>query len=182
MFEFKKYIHIKAYIFLICMTAVFISCSPRPNTRWFIKGNAKFWGNLNIKGNRIYNVLEIGDQKNFYNKEQFKFSLKCDENNIINSENIDVDDLKSIADRIVDPNKYDNIWPANSELIYINGCSFVVNENDVLNVQVEVRGNSKFAPIIGDISENRFFTFPLSEEQIIELFGKPDTTKEFFRH
>jgi hypothetical protein len=154
----------------------------KPNTRWFIKDNAKFWGNLNLKGDRIYTVMEVGEPTNFYSNEQMKFSLICDENHNINSANIDVNNLKSIADRIVNPNQYDKIWPDNSELIYFKSCSFIINENKVLNIQVEVRDSSVFTPAIGDSYEKKFFTFPLSEEQIIELFGKPDMTKDFFRH
>jgi hypothetical protein len=186
MFEIKIYKYIRTSIFLFCIAAIITSCSPRPNTRWFIKDNIKFWANLYISpdGNH-YHILEIGTPENTYKGSPALF-IKLPGNKVISLRDTDGNFIKEIGERTtVAKGEYPVDWPKGAELIYLGAYTFVVHDNQVLNFSARHFGSDfwKENPaIIGSTSDGPFLKFPLKESEVKQLLGEPKEIRDFFKY
>ncbi|MCD4744656.1 MAG: hypothetical protein K8R67_19505 [Desulfobacteraceae bacterium] len=154
-----------------------------PNNRVFIKGNLIFRANLNIKGDRNYRVLDIGTLKNPFYKNPPRFKFKVNKELILKSDKIKVEELKKICNDITDPNEFDKRWPDGAERIHCGPYAFIVSNDVVWNFYTEFLANpvdKSEVLSIGNINTEKMYFFPLSQEQIIQVFGEPERIEEYF--
>jgi hypothetical protein len=182
--NYKLLGQIQICLFVFIALSLIISCSPSPNTRWFIKDNIKFWADLNIsaEGNH-YHILEVGTPEHPYNGIPALYIMLPD-NKVISLKDTDANKIKNIGDRTtIAKGEHPVDWPKGSENIYSGAYNFVVHENKILSFSARHLGSDfwkKNPAIIGKSPEGSFFRFPLSETDVKQLIGEPDKIRDFY--
>jgi hypothetical protein len=71
-------------------------------------------------------------------------------------------------------------WPTNTLRIQFNYWLFFVQDDSVLSVSVWDYGKGELKPAIGNPATGAVYEFPLSQDQVIHIFGTPDVIKEYW--
>lgn len=155
----------------------------RPNVRWFEKGNAKFWANLQSKSDRNYHILEIGNPEKPYNGiPSLYIQIPKKKLILLNTEG---DKIKSLGGRVKKAQgEFPVDWPDGAEKIYLGSYTFIVYKNKLLSFSARHLGTEyweNIAPRIGKKEQGPFYKFPLNENEVRYLLGKPDKITDFFR-
>lgn len=155
------------------------------NTRWFIKDNIKAWADLNINRENNYNIIEIGGPDYSFDMISEDILFKFEENDILKINKYNIPIILKKAYRVVDANKYEKKWPKGAKKVYSRGYLFVLNSDDIFYFRAHVNNDpgSKKSPVpaIGLAKDNKIYNLPLSKSELIDIFGKPDEIKDFFK-
>jgi len=79
--------------------------------------------------------------------------------------------------QLVDPNA---CWPENTFRLQFEYWLFFVKDESILSFRVDSRSWNEGGqtPAIGTPENNELFEFPLKQEQVIKVFGRPDKIRE----
>ena len=150
---------------------------PRPNLRELSKGNLTAFGTLTKKTLKVQSV-SIGTPSQPFG-EQFIFAVKLNNGSVVESKAFNRAQLSSVADRTFTPNKKDG-WTKEASGFAIEGYSFVFIGEKVIQFKASVISlpGKTFSPTLGKADGSKWYPFPLTEPEFIELFGDPEETTD----
>jgi hypothetical protein len=175
---------IKKIFYMGCCVVVFfffVSCTSFPaNMRYYVKDNITFSASLISNDPRRYNSLEIGTLEDpfFENIPPFVFQLNEE---IVSSTNINISSFEKLSTSESDPRYIGSEWPKGTRCLFLPGYGILIHEEKILVFYVmNSKESSEPAPRIGAIDKKDLHILPLSEEEVIEIFGEEGEFKEFF--
>ena len=71
-------------------------------------------------------------------------------------------------------------WPTNTLRISFEYWIFFVQNNTILSVFVWDYGEGKVKPALGNPETGEIYSFPLTQKQVIRIFGTPVVIREYF--
>ena len=123
-----------------------------------------------LKGWKYFSVA-IGRLDQPYHGE-LPFSFKTPDGRIFTSGQLaDIETAQALF-KGHPPSAYSG-WPTNAVVYTDKNIAIYTISNRVIHISL--RGGPAYS--IGDIGGKRFYPFPLSEKQVIEIFGPPETKK-----
>jgi len=166
---------------LISVSCFFVSCLSLPaNMRYYVKDNIVFSASLYSDDSRRYDSLEIGTFENpfFENIPPFAFQLNGE---TIFSNDITISVFEKLDPGQSDPRYIGPEWPEGARCLFLPGYSILIYKEKIFVFYVR---NSKesFQPVpkIGVIGQKNLYSLPLTEDEVVEIFGKEDEFKDFF--
>ena|GEM_PF-6866367 len=170
----------KICFLILVMCGYFIfGCSP--NERIFYKNNIACSASNRNSEDWLYHLVELGTPNSPYNGQPV---IDVDIPGVVafTSDSITREEIMNIAGaRLLDlgPAKSTpkvGLWPEYAKEVYCGPyLSFVVDEEKILQVAIMHKGRFKMH------GTEKWYELPCSEDEIIEVFGKPDRTFEWFR-
>lgn len=160
------------------------------NKRVYIKNNITCVAKP-IKDGKNYEFLEIGTPSTPYNSQP-PIAIKFPDGSRVNTATLDFNSLpqqkisreRAIAVCYNSKTKTYQHWPDGSEEIRFGSWLFIIHQNKILFLQVHSWKNDLplhgCIPAIGSVSSKKMNTFPLAENDIINIFGTPDEIFEDF--
>jgi len=166
------------YNILIISALVFLeSCALTTHYTGYRKGNLKVVGTRNAYENtavfltlRVYNKRD-NILKPIVMKNVTPFLIKLPNKKVILSTDFNYSTILHISDII---NKYVN---ENSISIILPGYKFIFNKEKQLIYFTTIKNYKNhidFQPEIGNPNDNKFYKFPMTQDQLESILGKPD--------
>ena len=127
----------------------------------------------------LYDSLEIGSPERPLESVS-AVTLKLPDGTTLRTDRLDVSGLRKGSTRILQhpPLRADRGWPSNLEEICLGAYSFLVVEGKVVSILIgsgRPSGPAHPPAEIGDAGGTAFYRFPLTQKQLVRLFGKPET-------
>ena len=163
------------------------------NVRQYTYGN--MWISSEISHFDRYAGLQIGNPLTPYDGKRHLL-VKMSNGSVIDLARISVDELKRKCGGSKEdcsgrhycgydgppilPNE--TKWPAGTMELFDAGCTrnFFVTSGKIIEVQISWnRYDNQAKPEIGDPNTGKMYSFPLSESDLMALFGKPDQIIDF---
>ena len=161
------------YPFIIIILCVAQGCSTFAHYTGYIKGNIKVIGSRNAYANdAVFYDIEIKyNKKNKPQKKPYYFSIKLLNGTIVFSKKFTYKYISSI------PNIKKHISKENNKITYfkIDGFFFSFYKNKLTFFGTDrFQEGKEYNPVIGNEDGTKFYKFPLTQNQLEDLFGKPD--------
>ncbi len=138
----------------------------------YIKGDILAIGNRT--GNRddgVFYDIEIRCDEKPYNPNINKFSIKLSNGHILYSDQFDYSTISSISN--VEKSKSKE--SLNETFFFKDGYLFCFNDNNLVFFGTcRFRKGKEYTPMIGNADGTIFYKFPITQQQIEEILGKPD--------
>lgn len=174
----KLLIHITTSVLILLLMN---SCFSQ-NYRKYMKDNIDAGGSIDFNGNAKYYNITIGSPSNPFDSAKMKFSIKLKNGMIFAADEMTLDKISSIPAII--KNTENNIGRFNEfgptcVKFFIDGNSFVFLDNKIVCFSaawIETKSVT-YIPVIGNKNKTEFYEFPITQEQLESLFGKPDEYK-----
>lgn len=162
------------------------------NVRIYTKGNITLRSRPIRKG-RNYSLLIVGSPDRPYAGVP-AILARLPHGDVVNLANIPprvlMDSASSVSDvggdwcheinvgQLADPNAR---WPHNTLRVQFEYWLFFVKDESILSFRADSRGWNQGGqvPSFGTPDNNELFEFPLKQEQVIKVFGKPDKIREY---
>lgn len=142
----------------------------------FVKGNVVFQASKNPLGVDYYYVVIGSPRLPYSGVPVFAFELGGQR---LLSDHLDVDALKRRTQRVEKAMKYDEGWRNGEDSIQVGPYVMVFQGHDLVQFMASVYYSLNEPPYIGKADSDRLYGFPLSESQVIDIFGRPDATRNW---
>lgn len=139
-----------------------------PNGREFLKGKTELRAMINQQtGSVSYYKLDIPTYHT-RNAIPEALGLEVSPGNLIRLRDVTEELLRHDGAHVIDEESVPN-----DVTYHLAGASFSFINGKLVWVRI-VYGQSKFPPVLWDLRQHRRYVLPLTEIQVIELFGPPD--------
>ena len=163
------------------------------NTREYLKENIRFKARP-IEGGENYSGLLIGSPNRPYNGDP-ALVVRLPSGTVVNLAETSMDQIKEQAASVsfvggyffrdigsgnMDPGSK---WPEGTERIQVQSWVFFVHDGRIISFQVYYRSEGwKWTgqiPALGAPGESVLYEFPLNQNEVLSVFGKPDLIREY---
>ena len=181
------------YIFLFLLMMLFSGCRFG-NEQLLYKDNLECYGTNYLGwGNGDYRTFTIGTPEKPFYKSSFKFSIRLPEGTVLKSTEFTEEKiLETNGIKTCDPPDFG--WLSKTTVYYypfsttypqVGLYQWYFKDSKLVSFDAEagdpeMRDNANSA-YIGTFSGNKFYTMPLTVEQIEEIFGNPDKIEAYWR-
>ncbi|MCZ7591511.1 MAG: hypothetical protein M5U15_04865 [Kiritimatiellae bacterium] len=148
-----------------------------PNYRVFKSGNITAKGSIDRSGATRYYSLEIGTLEYPLNEEQ-AFSIRARDGVVLKSSDFVYQTISSLAEQRKAVNGEDGVVN-----FFLSGFTFVFRDEKLVSFRaslIKLRDES-YTPEIGNVEGKSFFSFPISESVLVDMFGEPDLREDAFK-
>jgi hypothetical protein len=160
----------------------FISGCMANNGRCWVKGNIEFYGDKRASDNRIFTGMQIGVPCKPM-KSLPDIAIEFPDGAIVPLCDIDLSYLEKRAkpvDRFYydrqNRNFYGCTWPDDVKVFEILSYTFAANQDKLVCLS-----SQRCTGILWNRNKTIRHTFPLSEDDLQDLFGRPDWVYDYFR-
>ena len=152
---------------------IFFSTSCTPNKRVYVKGNIRAIGSIASKSDIKYYSISIGTHQIPLDVSKVPFSIRFNDKKMLTVHKMTLQNIMSLS-----PSKNTNLtgWNADAIEYSIEGYSFIFLENKLIHFKASFIQLPKktFIPEIGNNKGESFFSLPISQQNLENLFGEPD--------
>jgi len=164
---------------LACVLAMGCAGVITPNVWTFHKSNVRSTAWTNFFGAcPRYGSITIGTPEKPFFKSPPLFSIRLADGRTLVSTELSLETLRSSVEYA---GQASESWPKGS-VIYGNlEFAFFFVEGRLFKFEADVchdKAGVKHMPVIGTYDKSHFYAMPLTHEQLIEIFGKPDFVKK----
>jgi hypothetical protein len=161
----------------LSLVAVAIALGCKPNTRFASKDNLKLTAQLR-GGSPAYDNVLIGTPEKSFEKTRDRYAdLTIGlQGGPVRLGQLTVAELKrrSLSSNDLDSSGYATGWPKGSVRLELGPrLFFTVHNDEILQLYANSVGTTA-GPRFGKVGVDKEFQLPLSHQEVIELFGKPD--------
>lgn len=169
----KTFCKIFIYTSMLSIFILLSSCITS-NVREYIKGNVEASAQILSGGKIEYGYIRIGTPQNPLNQSN-KIAVKLRDIILTLNPDLSPNHISQFSTSKHTLSEYSE-WGANAVEYYIGESSFIYSDNKLVSfTALRMRlSKEKIIPEIGISETGRFYALPLNQQQIEDLFGKPD--------
>lgn len=155
-------------IFAVCLiVGGYVIFSP--NARVYIRGPVLADAKLDPLRRAEYTWLQIGSDKVPYDGG-FAFDVQLADGHVLTFPEIDVDLVRTLAYDTSNPNEYSMDWPLGATRYYLPGVNIIMVDDSAISIRLRVPSKA----MIRTSRVRQWYSLPLTEREVIELFGRPE--------
>lgn len=148
------------------------------NFREFKKENLTAKGAIRSDGIVEYYSIEIGDVDSPFDPEDWRFLIRISDTSF-SSEELS---RELVAELSVEKNEVKLETPGNADAsrFFVAGYSFTFLEDRLITIRIANKRlpDVSYRPEIANVKEERFFPLPISELDLVSVFGEPDDVQD----
>jgi hypothetical protein len=177
----------KTNVIILSCSVILCAFGCRPNSRFYFKQNIELVARLQ-SGSAEYDTVEIGNPNQWFceNLSQYEqLTIELSEQEVVRLSDLTVKMLKkaAIKTKTLNTANYDTGWPNDSESLEVRaGLFFIVQGDRILNLSassVQLKDGEK-PPRLGRKDLELLYVLPMSQTQVLELFGQPDKQSDIW--
>lgn len=157
-------------IVLCCIVLFAVSRVFKPNARVYRSGCVRVVG-VPRGQSTDYNTVYIGFEGRPYDGSVL-FDLLLADGTILSFPDVKHEILRSRSDVVRDPNEFKDIWGSRAEEFLLPEARIIVSANSVR--QVVLGAEWKAQAQIRTSMTNRWYALPLSDQDVVDLFGQAE--------
>jgi hypothetical protein len=144
-------------------------------------GNVELSGSLD-GDSASYSYVTIGTPDQPFDRHVQRYqetTIELNQNTVRALGDLSADELRQLGtnNRDLDEVGYDTVWPKGSERLRIgNGVFATIKADRILNVSAFSSGGQ--LPRLGRKDTEAMYAMPLTDEQVVILFGEPEKTSD----
>lgn len=152
----------------------------QPNTRMYIKGCVSATAELRGSADAKYIRIVIGKNGREYAGEP-AFELKFNDGSVLKFPDIDLIELSTLTTKTGKATDFSVDYPLAKEY-YFKGCGITIAQGRVVQMRLYGIDDSADKIQIRTGSAKQWHSMPCSDEDLVDLFGRPDHLFDDWRH